>query len=238
MGTEHMPSAEEWQEIARKLRQPFPASDIKQAPGKGGKSYDYIDARAVMDRLDEVVGPENWHDLYSLIDPATGATLCSLTLYGISKQDVGYPNNPIGSTDKHGNPMSDEPLKDSHSDALKRAAVKWGIGRFLYQGGTPKADRSVNTNTGFERNPFEVPEPASPSPEQRAILDTAAGFFGKNEPELVAGAVKVLGIEGSSKKYTLADWQRITDWLKAAMEHRKKQQTEPAPEPVRGGSEF
>lgn len=74
----------------------------------------YIDARCVMDRLDEVVGPEAWSDEYFAL--AEGVIRCRLTVAGVSKEDVGLGDDP----------------KSAFSDALKRAAVKFGLGRFLY----------------------------------------------------------------------------------------------------------
>lgn len=81
----------------------------------------YLDARDVMDRLDEAVGPANWRDSY--IETPKGRTLCTLEIRvdgeWIAKSDGA------GDTDVEGE-------KGSISDALKRAAVKWGIGRYLY----------------------------------------------------------------------------------------------------------
>lgn len=80
----------------------------------------YIDARDVMDRLDEVVGPENWQDKYEVIN---GQLFCSIGIYlndqWVWKTDTGTESQ----TEKE---------KGLVSDAFKRAAVKWGVGRFLY----------------------------------------------------------------------------------------------------------
>jgi len=83
----------------------------------------YLDARDVMDRLDSVCGSENWQDRYEF----SGArTICYLSIRindeWISKADGA------GDTDV-------EAEKGAISDALKRAAVKWGIGRYLYDMG-------------------------------------------------------------------------------------------------------
>lgn len=80
----------------------------------------YVDARAVMDRLDEVVGPENWTCRYEQIK---NNLYCYIGIYIngrlIEKSDCGTESN----VDKE---------KGESSDAFKRAAVKWAIGRFLY----------------------------------------------------------------------------------------------------------
>jgi hypothetical protein len=82
----------------------------------------YIDARDVMDILDKAVGPENWQDEYKLLgDKVMGGI-------GI---DVNQDKNFIWKWDT-GTESSYEAEKGQISDAFKRAGVKWGIGRFLY----------------------------------------------------------------------------------------------------------
>jgi hypothetical protein len=105
------------------LREPTPAEEIKQrpAPGGSGKMLDYVDARFVMDRLDVCAGPQNWQTQYE--DVHGGGVRCSLSIKvmgtWVSKTDVGDASTI-------------EPIKGAHSDALKRAAVQWGIARDLY----------------------------------------------------------------------------------------------------------
>jgi len=80
----------------------------------------YIDARDVMERLDSVMTPVNWQRSYSHAD---AKTICDLSLRidgeWISKAD-GAGDSDI------------EAEKGAISDAFKRAAVNWGIGRYLY----------------------------------------------------------------------------------------------------------
>lgn len=84
----------------------------------------YIDGRDAQDLLDEVCGPENWQDTYKQIGDAL---VCGIGIYlngqWVWKWDTGS-NSKIS---------SDIGLKDLYSDAFKRAAVKWGVGRFLYR---------------------------------------------------------------------------------------------------------
>jgi hypothetical protein len=82
----------------------------------------YIDARDVMNRLDEVCGPEGWQDEY--IETPKGRMICRI---GIDLRDLGWvwKSDGAGDTDVEGD-------KGAISDAFKRAAVKWGIGRYLY----------------------------------------------------------------------------------------------------------
>lgn len=85
----------------------------------------YIDARVVMERLDTVCGPENWQDEYMYLDKRT-FSIISIKIDGewIKKTDCA------GDSDVEGE-------KGAASDAFKRAAVKWGIGRELYEMETP-----------------------------------------------------------------------------------------------------
>lgn len=88
-----------------------------------GQCVAYIDARDVMDLLDEVISPENWQDDYKLIDGKLLAGIGINTEHGwVWKWDTGTETNM-------------EAEKGEMSDAFKRAAVKWGIGRFLYKKG-------------------------------------------------------------------------------------------------------
>jgi hypothetical protein len=117
------------------LHEPTPETEVKQRQGprkhagdcpKFGACpqphmmLDYVDARYVMDKLDHL-GPENWQDRY--VDRDGGSVRCGIGLLidaeWVWKWDVGT--------------VSDiEPEKGSYSEAFKRAAVKWGIGRDLY----------------------------------------------------------------------------------------------------------
>lgn len=119
--------------IHHRLSAPFDPSEEKQRKGPGGKMLTYIDARAVMDRLDAVVGPENWQTHFKELK---GVMVCELTV------NFAEPNGPVwwitksdgaGETDIEGE-------KGQFSDAFKRAAVHFGIGRYLYAG-TPVKKR-------------------------------------------------------------------------------------------------
>lgn len=80
----------------------------------------YIDARDVMDRLDQVVGPMNWSTSY---DVHPNVTICSIAIR-INGEWVTKADG-AGDTDV-------EAEKGRISDSLKRAAVHWGVARYLY----------------------------------------------------------------------------------------------------------
>lgn len=118
------------QTLTAALAEPFEPREVKWKPQsvKGNRclAMCYIDARLIQDRLDEVLGVENWQDSYKLLPD--GSVVCRLRCklgdHWVSKTDVGSPSEQPDGGDR---------LKAAFSDALKRAAVKFGIGRYLYR---------------------------------------------------------------------------------------------------------
>lgn len=110
----------------------FPKEDVHwraQSLTKDGTkamALAYIDARDVMDRLDQICGAENWQDAY--VETQSGRVICTISIR------VG--GEWIAKTDGAGSSAM-EGEKGGISDAFKRAAVKWGIGRYLYDVGSP-----------------------------------------------------------------------------------------------------
>jgi hypothetical protein len=111
------------------LAAPFQPSEVEWKPqtitGSRALAVCYVDARAVMARLDRVVGLAGWQDDYEVL--TDGNVICRLRLRlggeWITKADVGGESDQKDEGDRR---------KASFSDALKRAAVKWGVGRYLY----------------------------------------------------------------------------------------------------------
>lgn len=118
--------AEDVKKILYQLALPFDPQKVHFRVGSTNKdktkglALAYIDARDVMERLDSVVGAENWSDAYPY---ANGKTCCVISLY-LNGQWVAKSDG-AGDTDYEG-------AKGAFSDSFKRAAVKWGIGRYLY----------------------------------------------------------------------------------------------------------
>jgi hypothetical protein len=110
-----------------KLKAPFPPDRVSWRVGsttqdkKKGLAFGYIDARDVMQRLDEVCGPENWQNTYTI---AGTAIVCNIGVRMPNGEWV-WKADGAGATDV-------EAEKGMMSDAFKRAAVRFGIGRYLY----------------------------------------------------------------------------------------------------------
>lgn len=108
------------------LAKPFPLDAISWRVGatngdkSKGMALAYIDARDLMERLDEVCGPAGWQDRYP---HANGKTVCEIGI----KVDGEWIWKADGAGD-----TDHEAEKGALSDAFKRAGVRWGVGRYLY----------------------------------------------------------------------------------------------------------
>lgn len=118
----------DWRAIQVALAAPFTPEQIEwRVQGRGGKGeraqvVAYVDARDIQNRLDAVVGMGGWSFTWEPIVVEGGELRVakgSLTIFGVTREDVGAASNY-------------EPSKGAVSDALKRAAVGFGIGRHLY----------------------------------------------------------------------------------------------------------
>jgi hypothetical protein len=108
--------------ITQKLKEPFDPNIISWRVGtttkdkSKGLALAYLNARDVMKRFDEVCG-DHWQVEY----PFDGC--CRI---GVKIEDEWiWRSNGAGETQVEGE-------KGKYSDAFKRAAVLWGVGRYLY----------------------------------------------------------------------------------------------------------
>lgn len=117
-------------QIMEQLQRPFPAMDIEwrvQQSGydKNGEAWamimPYVTSRAIQQRLDDVFGVDGWHNELRPVTTERGLSfLCGITALGITKWD-GADETDF------------ESFKGGISNAMKRAGVQWGIGRYLYK---------------------------------------------------------------------------------------------------------
>jgi len=118
------------EEIIKRLREPFTAKEIEwkiqvttQDKSKG-MAVAYLDARAVQKRLDEVVGPFNWKNVYSLWHD--NSQICGISIFHAERGEWIVKFNGAENS-------SVDPIKGGLSDSFKRAATTWGVGRYLYE---------------------------------------------------------------------------------------------------------
>src|SRR6266849_11005449 len=116
--------------LTESLAAPFEPEEVKFKPevvsGNRALALAYVDARVIQDRLDDVLGVSGWQDDYECLPD--GAVVCRLRIRvgdeWLTKVDVGGPSEQPDEGDRR---------KAAFSDALKRAAVKFGVGRYLYR---------------------------------------------------------------------------------------------------------
>lgn len=118
-------------DILARLAAPFPPEKISWRVGsttgdkKKGMALAYIDARDVQDRLTEVCGLD-WQVRHPWSD---NRKLCCEIGIRINGEWV-WRGDGAGDSDV-------EAEKGAFSDSFKRAAVRWGVGRYLYDIDTP-----------------------------------------------------------------------------------------------------
>lgn len=171
------------------LAEPFPPSDIEWRIGRAGVKDDkpwatclaYLTSRAIMDRLDQVVGPASWRNEYKALPVGNSDTtvLCGISIKvgeeWVTKWDGA------GSLEANAGLSGGDAAKGTLSNATKRAAVQWGIGRYLYD--LPEGYAMINPNgkhyqpknekkntPAFKWDPPALPKWALPTapPERKA----------------------------------------------------------------------
>jgi len=118
--------------LQEQLHAPFPPGEIewRVITSKGGAKpfaivAPYVDARAITRRLDEVFGIDGWTNNIQIVNDGV---ICTLTVW---MEDKWISRSDGANTTKI------EPVKGGISDALKRAAALFGIGKYLYYVPTP-----------------------------------------------------------------------------------------------------
>lgn len=121
--------------ILAELKNPFPTEQVKWRVGAtnekrengkvvkradNGIALAYIDSRDVQKRLDDVLGISNWRDTLTRVDEGF---VCEI--------EIKIDGEWVKRSDAAGLTKV-EPIKGGASDAFKRAAAKWGVGRYLY----------------------------------------------------------------------------------------------------------
>lgn len=151
------------------LASPFPkqavhwrAQSVTQ-DGTKAMALAYLDARDVQDRLDLVCEPQNWQCEYT--ESPKGRVICRI---GIRVGDEWvWKADGAGDTAVEGE-------KGGISDAFKRAAVPWGVGRYLYRLSAPWVPCEAYERNGkmhwrkWTDSPWDYVKSAPPAPEDRA----------------------------------------------------------------------
>lgn len=116
--------------MRKALAKPFPREKIQQKRGQGGRMMSYISHGLITERLNEadpdwvseVIEVFTYTDAQGVLHCA-GVTL-SLTVGGITRQEAGGPQRPTIFADE---------IKNALSDALKRAAMRFGVALEMWE---------------------------------------------------------------------------------------------------------
>ncbi|KAG3043437.1 hypothetical protein PC121_g22543 [Phytophthora cactorum] len=112
----------------KRLQDPFPPEEIEWRVGSTngdktkGIALAYVTNRAIQNRLDEVFGVFGWRNEYR--EWKEKSQLCGISV----KVEGEWITKWDGADDSNM-----EAVKGGLSDAMKRAAYQWGIGRYLYK---------------------------------------------------------------------------------------------------------
>ena len=151
--------------LKKALREPTPKDRVKFRVGR--KSMDnksahmlaYVDARYVQDRLDDIMGAENWSNSYRMINDVL---FCDIT--------ITFPTGEIVTKSDCGTESNVEKQKGQSSDAFKRAAVMLGVGRDLYEVGNNYSMWADLNEKGYPDNNWK-PQGWGESPKRHVQID-------------------------------------------------------------------
>ena len=129
------------------LSAPFPADQIRTREGRAGMKLQWVEARLVAQRLNEIIGVGAWSFEVSLVPGHEKVVKGRLSLPGGVYEDFGYETGGSGET-----------LKEASSDALRRCASLTGVAAYLYA-------------HGAESNAAQAPRPFSRPAVEAAIAN-------------------------------------------------------------------
>lgn len=229
------------------LAAPFDESEVKTRT-QNGRQLQYITARTVENRLDDVLGPENWWEETTPLCDGTGGFLCRLTIRLPDGKEL--TRTGIGAPGKE-SPTSFGP-KTAESDALKRAASKLLVGRYLHRDGVPRfaLERAfvpdAPNSDPAPRSPQagrQAPRRGDPPPARQQAPPTRARQDGNAQPPLTGKALYgwIMDQEkqhGAGLLKYVSGWARLQEFPGRMVEWDADQVSEAHHEAVRKIAEY
>jgi len=188
------------------LAAPFDPQEVRSR-SQAGRQLHYITARTAMNRLDSVLGPENWWDEYV---PGENSVLCRLTVRlpdgaTLTKADAGgYAGMPDSGDDD----------KSGFSDAFKRAAVKFGVGRYLYRDGVPAFARERAPALAAPLAPEVPAQAAAPEPASLATVSAPARTSSGNGSVPRSGRALFAWTKDQEQRHEVGLLKYLNGWAK------------------------
>ena len=176
----------QFKDVFEKLSAPIPREQVRVRQQRNERIA-YITARVAQNRLDEVLGPENWDCDWEIVETITKDRVvvvmadCTVRIRigdrVISRRDTGGASNP-------------DPVvarKGAVSDSFKRSCALFGIARELYGDGTAEyeADElaSINDPPTADRPPAST---TRTRPSERKKTPATAAHVASKVPDDVA----------------------------------------------------
>ena len=126
------------------LARQFPANLVKQKPGKFAAAY--VEHSVISQRLLEVVGPHSFEVKQPITNPDGTVTGC---LAALSCTIDGFPVVVVEVGDvEHPSQNNAANLKNAASDALKRCAMRLGVGLHLWSQDNYYLDKALEKREG------------------------------------------------------------------------------------------
>jgi len=189
------------------LAAPFEPGEVKVRvlQSQGNRQLNYVTARTVMNRLDSVLGPESWWDEFI---PGENSVLCRLTIRlpdgtTLTKSDAGGYAGMADSGDDD---------KSGFSDAFKRAAVKFGVARYLYRDGVPTFAQHEAVAVPAGEAAGGSPEAASPAVAQTASSKSGSTSTGSNTPR--TGRALYAWTKEQEQRHDVGLLKYLNNWAK------------------------
>ena len=155
--------------IEAQLKAPFALADLEWRVGSTFKNgtkgilLPFVTARAIMDRLDSIFGVGGWKDRYEFHEQGVVCTLTATAIDGVIEKSDGAEYTQVSG------------LKGGISGALKRAASKFGIGRYLYD--LPVVNVDLD-NKRFKGKVTALPDEFVPESERTGCTEVKVEYRG------------------------------------------------------------
>jgi hypothetical protein len=142
---------------------------------------DYVGHAGITMRLNEAVGPENWDWEPMVFHPSgapfidNGGMWITLTILGVTKKGYGDAG------DKRGHNATKEVI----GDALRNAAMRFGVGTYLWS----KSDHAANLHVDPEP---EDPNPPQPAPQGQPEENREARLLDEARARVLAAHIALI----------------------------------------------
>lgn len=178
----------DWNEIQRRLVEPFLAKDVMFRPGapspdrKRAQALPYAEPRVYEDRLNEVLGPD-WSCRFKTWGDQR--LICELTIrvtHEDGEMPSGYTIREITRTSTGEFDKGDKIAQGTvaEAQAFKRACSKFGLGRYLYDVpitwvGYDEGSRRLNETPTLPERFHPQPEPVRLTSHRASLLHKELG---------------------------------------------------------------